>query len=123
MGRRVTVALLQAAPQHIVAGRGPPEFVAIEQLESVTAYRALRGPAASRTRAEGLGKDSNGFFDVPRRARRTAGIGSVLRERHVRNRVARGLEVEQQRNDGMRVWCQRERDPPPLAHGPIAGDP
>src|SRR6185312_8420887 len=84
------------------------------------ADRPLRGPTAARITAEGSLEDTKRLADVPLRPLRTSRIGEVLRQRHIGYGIARGLEVEQQRDDGMSVRRDRELTLPALGKLAIA---
>src|SRR6185437_9576252 len=80
---RGLVAELEAAPQHIRARRRPTEGMAIEQLESVAADGALRGPTARGARAKRGSEDPDALLHVPCGSLSTAGVLTVLGQRHV----------------------------------------
>src|SRR5207253_5294185 len=99
---------------HPVAAGGPAEAGGGEQSERRGADSALGGPAAGGTGAEGAGEYADGLLDVPGGARRAPGIGRMCGQLQRGQRIARALEVEQQRDDRMSVGRDRQLALPAL---------
>src|SRR4029077_20283128 len=68
----------------------------------------------------GAGKYANGLLDVPGGARRAPGVGRMRGQLQRGKRIARTLEVEQQRDDRMSVRRDRQLALPALGEAPVA---
>ena len=116
-GRRVgalaTSALgvsAQAAAQHVAAAGGPARAVHFEQCKRTRADRAFRWPAAGGRAAEHAAEYTQALFHVPGGALFATRILRGVRKRCVGNRFARRVEVDQQRQDRVRVGRHRKLD-------------
>src|SRR6185437_2536141 len=115
--RGAAVAQLQAAAQYVRTAGGPAKSVGFEQLQGCTIERAFRRPTAGGADPKRRGEDPNAFFDVPGSALGTAAVTAMLGKWHVRNGVARGFEIQQQRDDRVRVRRHGELDLSPFGQG------
>ena len=93
----------QRSPQHIGTGSHPFDARIFNNAQRAITDRALRRPAAARQTAEHTLKHAQGFLHVPGGALWAARIGRMLRPRRGRLGLARGTEVQQQRQYGMAV--------------------
>ncbi len=94
----------EAGAEHVGARGDPLEARFFQQLE------ASRCSSRLRTASNRLGcvpnarrENTQAFLHMPLGALRATGIARVTRQRHSRHGFARGLEIEQQRNDRMPV--------------------